>query len=60
MAFPSSQMLKVLTETIAQLEARPDVDPADYEWLRQYTLRLLIEADGKTEKNPENLLADAA
>lgn len=60
MAFPSAQMLKILTETIAQLEARPDVDPADYEWLRQYTLRLLIEADAKSTEKPGEPLADAA
>lgn len=60
MAFPSAQMLKVFTETIAQLEARPDVDPADYEWLRQYALRLLIEVEAKHAERPEETIADAA
>ena len=60
MAFPSAQILKVFTETIAQLEARPDVDPADYEWLRQYTLRLLIEVEGKQAERSEEQMADAA
>lgn len=46
---------------MADLESRPDLNPADMERVRQITLRLLIEADAAVaEDAPEGPLTEAA
>lgn len=51
---------KILTQTMADLESRTDLDAADVERLRQITLRLLIEADAAADNHPEEPLHEAA
>lgn len=47
---PSPRLLKFLHETIPQLEACQDLDPADVDWFRQFTRRLHLEAEPKAEE----------
>ena len=55
----STKLLKVLSETLVQLQANHDVNPEDVERLRQIALRMVIQAEAANDTKSQRSPAEA-